>query len=168
MTRKEDKNSPAKSGPEWVRNLRRLMDEQGMNPRSLSLRAGLNATAVRDMIEGRSRSPRYDTVQAMADALQTTPAILMSSEKTAAEIAAKGDAFGRDIELLTEVIARLQETAEEMGRDLSPRDLAAMSATLYRRLLESGDGTPKKMRAVLKPQIHDLLEYEALRHKRGK
>lgn len=154
--------------PEWVHNLRRLMDEQGFNPRSLSLRAGLNATAVRDMIEGRSRFPRYDTVQALADALGTTPALLMSSDKLGGEIQAKGNVFGQDIELLTEIIARLQETAAEMGRELSPREFAAMSTTIYRRLQESGDAAKGKSPAALKPQIHDLLEYEALRNKRSK
>ena len=153
---------------QWVGNLRRLMDEQGFNPRSLSLRAGLNATAVRDMIEGRSRFPRYDTVQALADALNTTPALLMCSGKVGDEIKSGGDTFGKDVELLTEIIARLQETATEMGRDLTPREFAAMSATIYRRLLESGEAGSVKSRAALKPQIHDLLEYEGLRNKRGR
>ncbi|MGB9151615.1 MAG: helix-turn-helix transcriptional regulator [Alphaproteobacteria bacterium] len=156
------------SAPEWVLNLRRLMDEQGFNPRSLSLRAGLNATAVRDMIEGRSRFPRYDTVQALADALETTPALLMSNSQTSAEIQAKGGAFGKDIELLTEIIARLQETATEMGRELTPREFAAMSSTIFHRLQETDDTAKGKSHAALKPQIHDLLEYESLRNKRGK
>ena len=163
MTSKKDT-----SAPEWVSNLRRLMDEQGFNPRSLSLRAGLNATAVRDMIEGRSRFPRYDTVQALADALNTTPPLLMSSGKTGAEIQSKGAAFGEDIELLTEIISRLQETAAEMERELSPREFAAMSTTIYHRFQETGDAAKGKNRAALKPQIHDLLEYEGLRNKRGK
>jgi hypothetical protein len=161
-------NKKEASTPEWVRNLRRLMDEQSFNPRSLSLRAGLNAAAVRDMIEGRSRFPRYDTVQALADALSTTPALLMSNGKTGAEIKAKGATFGKDIELLTEIIARLQETAAEMGRELTPREFAAMSATIYHRLQESGETAKGKSRQALKPQIHDLLEYETLRGKRGK
>ena len=163
MTGKKD-NAPH----QWVGNLRRLMDEQGFNPRSLSLRAGLNATAVRDMIEGRSRFPRYDTVQALADALSTTPALLMCNDKTGAEIRSGGETFGKDIELLTEIIARLQETAAEMGRELTPREFAAMSATIYRRILESGDAGTGKSRASLKPQIHDLLEYEGLRNKRNR
>jgi transcriptional regulator with XRE-family HTH domain len=155
--------------PEWVRNLRRLMDEQKLNPRKLSLLAGLNATAVRDMIEGRSRFPRYDTVQALADVLNTTPAILMSGKKTGTEIQAKGNVFGQNIELLAEIIARLQETAAEMGRELTPREFAAMSATIYRRLHENQEDVSHKSQvASIKPQIYDLLEYETLRHKRGK
>jgi hypothetical protein len=155
--------------PEWVRNLRRLMDEQGFNPRKLSLLAGLNATAVRDMMEGRSRFPRYDTVQSLADVLGTTPALLMSSKKTGSEIQSKGQAFGHNIELLAEIITRLQEVATEKGRELSPREFAAMSATIYRRIVEtSGDASPKVQMGSIKPQVYDLLEYETLRHKRGK
>lgn len=155
--------------PEWVRNLRKLMDEQGLNPRKLSLLAGLNATAVRDMIEGRSRFPRYDTVQALADVLGTTPAQLMSSRKIGEEIQSKGAPFGQNIELLTEIITRLQETAAEAGRELTPREFAAMSATIYRRLQEETDGATLKSKvSSIKPQIYDLLEYETLRHKRAK
>ncbi|MFA4993900.1 MAG: helix-turn-helix transcriptional regulator [Bdellovibrionales bacterium] len=157
------------TAPEWVSNLRRLMDEQGLNPRKLSLLAGLNATAVRDMIEGRSHFPRYDTVQSLADVLGTTPAMLMSSKKTGAEIQTKGAPFGHNIEILAEIIARLQETASDLGRELTPREFAAMSATIYRRLQESsGDLSPKNQIIAIKPQVYDLLEYETLRRKRGK
>ncbi|MDD4616608.1 MAG: helix-turn-helix transcriptional regulator [Alphaproteobacteria bacterium] len=158
-----------KLAPEWVKNLRRLMDEQGLNPRKLSLLAGLNATAVRDMMEGRSRFPRYDTVQALADVLGTTPAMLMSSRKTTTEIQAKGAPFGHNIEILAEIIARLQETAQELGRDLNAREFAAMAATIYRRLQDSGEDISHKQRlSSIKPQVYDLLEYETLRHKSAK
>lgn len=157
------------ASPEWVRNLCFLMDEQGLNPRRLSLLAGLNATAVRDMIEGRSRFPRYDTVQALANVLKTTPAQLMSNKKTIDEIKAKGTAFGQNVELLTEVIARLQETAAEVGKELPPREFAAMAAAIYRRVLENPDSMSFKTRVNdIKPQIYDLMEYERLRQKRGK
>lgn len=146
--------------PNWVRNLRALMDKQGYNPRSLSLRAGLNATAVRDMLEGRSRFPRYDTVSALAEALDTTPALLMGEENLAKEAAAGN--FASDLELLTEVIARLQEVTDDMDRRLPPRDFAAMAATIYKRI--QGAETGKKK---IGPQIHDLLDYEMLRQKRA-
>ncbi len=158
-----------KESAEWVRNLRRLMDEQGLNPRKLSLLAGLNATAVRDMIEGRSQFPRYDTVQSLADVLGTTPAMLMSSKKIGVEIQSKGAPFGHNIELLAEIIARLQETASELGRELTPREFAAMSATIYRRLQDAPSDTSFKAQInSIKPQVYDLLEYETLRHKRSK
>src|SRR5690349_14733394 len=95
--------------PGWARKLRSMMEKKGYNPRSLSLKAGLNATAVRDMLEGRSRYPRYDTIKALADTLDTTPALLMG-DKEYVTPAGTND-FTEDLELLTEVIAELQRTA---------------------------------------------------------
>lgn len=151
--------------PTWVNNLRRLMDEQGLNPRSLSLKAGLNATAVRDMLEGRSRFPRYDTTQALAEALGTTPAFLMGevpSNRGGATEFVDAD----DLNLLTEIITRLQEVATELDRTLSPRDFAAMATTIYKRMHDNGEH--KNTMKMLRPQIHDLLDYELLRQKRSR
>jgi transcriptional regulator with XRE-family HTH domain len=158
--------SKTPAAPNWLRNLRLLMDRQGLNPRSLSLKAGLNATAVRDMLDGRSRFPRYDTVQSLAAVLQTTPALLMGDADAAQEISVKGPAFEQDLELLTEIITRLQEVMDEKERKLSPREFAAMAAMLYRRIQADPDAS--KHRENLKPQILDLMEYDALRQKRIK
>lgn len=166
---KNIKNTPDKSlsdTPAWVKNLRRLMEAQGYNPRSLSLRAGLNATAVRDMLEGRSRFPRYDTAMALAEALNTTPAVLMSDDVLDAEAAAKGKGFADNLELLTEIIARLQEVCDDMHKDLSPREFAAMAATIYRRLHDDVDSKTKTH--MIKPQIIDLLDYDTLRSKKAR
>jgi transcriptional regulator with XRE-family HTH domain len=154
------------SVPAWVQNLRTLMEERGFNPRSLSLRAGLNATAVRDMIEGRSRFPRYDTAQALAAALDTTPALLMSDSAISKEISHKGKDFAEDMELLTEIIARLQEVADEQAKKLTPRDFAAMAATIYRRM-QDGEESKKKL-STIRPQVIDLMEFETLRQKKAK
>ncbi len=152
--------------PHWVNNLRRMMDAQGFNPRSLSLKAGLNATAVRDMLEGRSRFPRYDTTLALAEALNTTPALLMSDPKNAGEEETSNTMSGGDLELLTEIIARLQETTEELNRKLSPRDFAAMTAAIYRRIQESEER--KTSSGFVRSQVHDLLNYELLKQKRAR
>lgn len=149
--------------PSWARNLRTLMEKKDYNPRSLSLKAGLNATAVRDMLEGRSRFPRYDTIKALADALDTTPALLMGEKELLGEIIAGG--FTDDLELLTEVIAELQKTADEYKRKLPPRDFAAMTATIYRSI-QSNEERGKKPGSI-RAQIHDLLDYEILRQKRN-
>jgi transcriptional regulator with XRE-family HTH domain len=158
--------SKTNSAPNWLRNLRLLMEKHGYNPRSLSLRAGLNATAVRDMMDGRSRFPRYDTIQALAEALETTPALLMGDTDAAQEVSVKGVSFGQDLELLTEIIARLQEVVEELDHKLSPRDFAAMSATIYHRIQQNPNH--KKVNDLIRPQIHDLIDYETLRQKRAK
>jgi transcriptional regulator with XRE-family HTH domain len=160
------KKSKTSSSPNWARNLRSLMEEHGYNPRSLSLKAGLNATAVRDMLEGRSRFPRYDTARALAHALRTTPALLMGDEKLASSAALKGAAFGQDLDLLTEIVTRLREVTDKLDRKLAPRDFAAMITTIYRRFKDSGDH--KKKVSAIRPQIRDLLDYQLLRRKRGR
>ena len=154
------------TAPNWLRNLRLLIEKQGLNPRSLSLKAGLNATAVRDMLDGRSRFPRYDTIKAMADVLETTPALLMGDNEAAQEASAKGQGFAQDLELLTEIITRLQEVSEELNHKLGPRDLAAMAATIFKRI-QDNPGL-KKNADLIRPQILDLLDYDLLRQKRSK
>ena len=57
-----------------ARNLKRLMEARGYgrNKMKLSLDAGLNETAVRDILTGKSKDPRNSTLQALATALQCT------------------------------------------------------------------------------------------------
>ena len=154
-----------KTAPHWVKNLQSLMDKQGENPRSLSLKAGLNPTAVRDMIEGRSRFPRYDTVLTLAQALNTTPAVLMSDP---AEAQKWEPAYAANLDLMTEIITRLQEVAEDTGCRVMPRDFAAMVGTIYQRLHSAlQSGALRQIDAgVIGSQIHDLLAYEKLRQTR--
>jgi transcriptional regulator with XRE-family HTH domain len=154
---------PIQPSPRWVVNLRALMTALHLNPRSLSLKAGLNATAVRDMLEGRTRFPRYDTVLALAKALDVTASELMGGEAAHAANAHQNKHFDDDLELLTEIISRLQEVIDEYNHALGPRDFAAMVASLYRRMKLPGAETPSP--AELQPRIVDLLEYEALRQK---
>ena len=52
--------------------LRRRMVAGGFNQKSLARHAGLNETAVRDILKGRSRSPRIDTLEALSRALSCT------------------------------------------------------------------------------------------------
>jgi transcriptional regulator with XRE-family HTH domain len=48
------------------------MLEGGFNQKSLARFAGLNETAVRDILKGRSKNPRLDTLEALARALDCT------------------------------------------------------------------------------------------------
>jgi len=52
-----------------VAELRRRMAAGDFNQKSLARAAGLNETAVRDILVGRSRHPRHDTVEKLARAL---------------------------------------------------------------------------------------------------
>ena len=160
------KKNKENTTPAWIKNLQRLMAEQELNPRSLSLKAGLNATAVRDMVEGRSRFPRYDTAQALAEALGVTAAQLMSDGKTASTVARKGKAFEQDFDLLTEIIARLEEVTSTTRRRLPPRDFAAMAITILQSL--SGTDIGKNKQSTIGTHIHNLLDYETLRRKKAR
>ncbi len=140
----------------WTETLRARMEALNLNPRNLSLQAGLNPTAVRDILEGRTRFPRYDTVQALAKVLRMSPAQLMG-DKTANE----NTSFTNNLDLLVEIIARLQEEAATLGHKLAPQDFAAMTATIYRQMQEEGSGEPLDQR--LHPKIQDLLAYERMK-----
>jgi transcriptional regulator with XRE-family HTH domain len=144
------------AAPNWLDILRSLMDAQGLNPRSLSLKAGLNATAVRDMLEGRSRFPRYDTARQLAEALATTPAMLMGDEPSIASPEKKVPHFSHDSELLTEILTRLQEASSLLNRQLPPRDFADMAVTIFQGL-QDGDSMKSKSNAISR-QIRDLLD----------
>ena len=58
---------------DWREAFRRRIAAAGYSPRSLSLAAGLNPTAIRDILQGRSRRPRYQTLYRIAQVLGTTP-----------------------------------------------------------------------------------------------
>ena len=146
--------------PTWLRNLQQLLAEREMNPRQLSLLAGLNPTAVRDMLSGRARYPRYDTLQAIARVLGTTPAFIMGDATTQQDLRQSPDSSLQHLELLTEIIARLQETADGMARKLTAQELASMAATLYRQML--ADHPASTSPATLTTQARTLVSYATL------
>ena len=59
------------------------MRDAGYNPRSLSLAAGLGMTAVRDILDGRIASPRYQTLEALSRLLGVSVGWLMNGEAAA-------------------------------------------------------------------------------------
>lgn len=58
-------------------NLLRIMAEKGLKEAELSKLAGLNARAVTDIREERTRSPKLSTVFALAKALDEDPGVMM-------------------------------------------------------------------------------------------
>lgn len=59
-----------------ARQIKKRMEVLETNPRHVSRRAGLNDTAVRDIIEGNSKNPRHDTLAKIAKVLGCTLADL--------------------------------------------------------------------------------------------
>lgn len=140
------------------------MAHRKFNPRSLSLKSGLNATAVRDMLEGRARFPRYDTIESLAKTLEVTPAQLMGGTPESVihgQPICKDPLADDDLNLLTEIIARLQEVATDHRHQLKPRDFAAMVTTIYKQV-QSGQAN-RNTKGGLEPQINHLITYETLR-----
>lgn len=66
------KNLTDKLTKEFKRNLKILLDERKdiTNPKRLSIDAGLGETAVRDILQNRSASPKLETVHKLAKALR--------------------------------------------------------------------------------------------------
>lgn len=56
---------------EFKRNLQKILDDRAdtLNSKKLSLMAGLGETAVRDILQNRSASPKLETVHKLANAL---------------------------------------------------------------------------------------------------
>ena len=151
--------------PRWIDNLRILMKAKNFNPRSLSLKAGLGATAVRDALEGRTKFPRYDTVEALAQALKVTPAQLMGGKNIASE--SPEPLQDEDLDLLTEIITRLKEVIEERQEELGAGDFAAMVTSLYRQMRPPMALRKKPSATKLARRIEHLISYESLRRRQG-
>lgn len=72
-------------------NLLALMEKRGLTEAALSKKAGLNARAVTDIREMRTKSPKLSTVFRLAEALNADPAEMMglgSRHKLNADLAA--------------------------------------------------------------------------------
>lgn len=124
--------------PTWLLNMQRLMRAQNLTPRRLSLCAGLNATAVRDLLSGRAKNPRLDTMLALAKVLGVTLATLIGETATTAS----APQVPEKLELLTDILTQLLEAAADMPIAPEPDDLAAIATTLYRQLLQSASPVP--------------------------
>ncbi len=74
-----------------TREIRRRMDAGGFNQKSLARTAGLNETAVRDILVGKSKHPRHDTVQKLAGALGCSVLDLLEPGAPAATQRIDGD-----------------------------------------------------------------------------
>jgi phage repressor protein C with HTH and peptisase S24 domain len=106
-----------------VREIIRRMEALGLNPRSLSLKAGLNPTAIRDIVEG--STPRADTLQKIAKALGCTLADLIA-ERPARRAAAQA---GSDVVAINELdvhIAAGSGVADDAGQLMEAHEAAAV------------------------------------------
>ena len=74
------------SSESFVERLRRRIEsDPELTPAGLAVRAGLDNSAIRSLLAGRARNPRWDTVEAICRALGTTVAEFMSDPETEEE-----------------------------------------------------------------------------------
>lgn len=67
-------------------NLTTMMKQRGLSQRGLSREASLDETAVKQILSGRSRSPRLETVARLAAALETDIASLIGERRSDVEL----------------------------------------------------------------------------------
>lgn len=71
---------------EFVRRLKeRIESDPDLTPSGLALKAGLDNSAIRSLLVGRAKSPRFSTVIKIMDALGTTLEEFMGDPRTPAE-----------------------------------------------------------------------------------
>lgn len=66
-----------------VANLRSLMEARETNAHELAARANMNQTAVYDILSGKARSPKLETVKKLADALSVSVSALIEAPQAA-------------------------------------------------------------------------------------
>lgn len=66
------KNTNDKLTEEFKKNLKAILEDRKdkTNPKKLSLEAGLGETAIRDILQNRSASPKLETIHKIAGALK--------------------------------------------------------------------------------------------------
>lgn len=64
-------------------NIQRVMKSRGMNPASLAREAKVNPTGIYDIMSGKSRSPRLDTIHKIANALNVPVSYLFEARDEA-------------------------------------------------------------------------------------
>lgn len=67
--------------PHLVANLLYFLEHKNISMNELSRRAGISQTGVFDIINARARSPRLETLEKLAEALETTVADLLQDHR---------------------------------------------------------------------------------------
>ena len=71
-----------------IDRLNGLIAEKGTNAAELAKTAGLNPTGIRDILEGKSKNPKLDTLRKIATALNTSVSFLAGETNSAPEVVA--------------------------------------------------------------------------------
>lgn len=117
--------------------LKRLRGAAGLDAKTLSRKAHLNETYVRDLEAGRVKSPTVDKLRALADALRVPLSAMLGEPAGLAERQQSIDIPDPDSELLgnfAEVQERVARYLRSTGRRYSQGDIARHSALLWHQI----------------------------------
>lgn len=121
-----------------ITSLKDRMQARGLSGRQLAAQAGLQPSAVRDILSGKSKDPGVSKIIALADALQCSVDALLQHIPASPAL---------DTARLAEAIALFEEAATE-----KPSDTVLKSeciAVLYAQM-ESLDNAPELVKDALK------------------
>lgn len=96
--------------PRLIERLRALMAEAGITPAELNRQAGLSRTAVGEILSGKVRSPKLETLEAIAGVLKVSVAYLIG----------ESDIRGEELSLLRDF------------HEMDPEDKALLRAMVAR------------------------------------
>lgn len=117
------------------KNLDRLLAARGESALAASKAAGLPPSGIRDILRGRSRSPRGETLKKLADHFGVS-----IEELTGGEIRGQIDGTGAvqagdpDPDLLAKVLEATRTNLAAMEVELPPRQEAELVTLLYRHI----------------------------------
>lgn len=137
------------------------MKEAGLNQKSLAVKAGLNDTAVRDILKGRSKNPKLDTLHRLARALdfsfeEFARAIDLDDVGRRAEAAAAPASKREPVVVLEDLLDR---------KGLTIKDLSGMTKLTQRRLQAIADGAEvrqdelNRIAAALDLGVFDIFDF---------
>ncbi len=120
-------------------NLKRLMKEQNLSMLKLSLLACLNETAVRDILNGKVKSPTYHTLYQLAKVLNCKPDDL-AMDPTDDNLSYQGKSllFNNsriDLEIFADAIIKIDQDIQELNLKIKPIERAKMYFAYYDNIL---------------------------------
>lgn len=99
--------------------LKALMKEQNLSAGKLAKRAGIPTASVKSIIQGRSKNPRSNTLQALADAFNCTIPDLLGNKALPKKKPIKLTKTSQnDVTLFKDAIAVIEQMASEKSMDL--------------------------------------------------
>lgn len=122
----------------------RRMEQLGLNQRSLALKAGLHEDAVRNILRGKSKHPRIDTMEKIQKVLwgqeRARAPFTGFAEHTASAVPRKPvereAAEEVDVDMLVNATLLVRELFE--GKKLSPQDIKETALAACRLAVQSG------------------------------